>query len=338
MIAEADLTYEQMRDLEKTHRCGICGGSLTTAWGGAFGVKSYVLRCVKNISHTGITRHNRTEESYKNIIKKEFKLDSNSLMVMPESKMLQRIDMAKFPQELTPPEKKLLAQVAITYGFDPLMGEVTVYQSRPYVSIDGRYRKAQETGKLDGVNTRPATKQEREEWKIPEGDFFFCAEVFVKGAEHPFYGWGRVHQSETVGGKGFKPVEKNPQRMAEKRAEAQALRKAFHIPLPSVEDIGSPEDEPARPEVKTIVAEVIDVPGNGHPIVISEENHLPTDPTTIKTMGDFYQAVCHDFPVYKKIADILKDLGVSRQEDLTESPELLYLKIAELRLQPVPKK
>jgi hypothetical protein len=60
--------------------------------------------------------------------------------------------------------------------------------------------------------------------------------------QFPFVGWGRVFGSETTGGKGFKPVEKNPQRMAEKRAEAQALRKAFHINLPSWEDIGGPED------------------------------------------------------------------------------------------------
>jgi hypothetical protein len=195
MIAESDLTYQEMRDLEKTHRCGICNSLLTTAWGGSFGTNSYILRCSKDVTHTGITRHNKSSEMEINLIKKEFKLDSNSLMVMPEHKMLARIDMAKFPQELTLLEKKLLAKVAITYGFDPLMGEVSVYQGKPYVSIDGRYRKSQETGLLNGVNTRPATKQEREEWKIPDGDYFFCAEVFVKGADHPFIGWGRVHQS-----------------------------------------------------------------------------------------------------------------------------------------------
>jgi hypothetical protein len=146
--------------------------------------------------------------------------------------------MARFPKDLTLPEKKLLCEAAITYGFDPLMGEISIYQGRPFVSIDGRYRKAQETNQMDGVESRPTTKQEREDWQIPEGDFFFRSDVYVKGATHPFTGWGRVFKGETVGGKGFTPVEKNPQRMAEKRAEAQALRKAFHIPLPSIEDIG----------------------------------------------------------------------------------------------------
>ena len=168
-------------------------------------------------------------------------METTALMKMDEKAMIERISMAKFPQDLTVPEKKMLAQVAISYGFDPLMGEVMVYQGRPFVSIDGRYRMAQETNKLDGVESRPATKEEKETWQIPEGDYFFRAEVRVKGASNPFVGWGRVRKQETTGGKGFKPVETNPQRMAEKRAEVQALRKAFHIPLPSAEDIVSDE-------------------------------------------------------------------------------------------------
>ena len=167
-------------------------------------------------------------------------MDSKSLMVMDDNKMLERVNMAKFPKDLTANEKKLLVQAAITYGFDPLMGEMSIYQGRPFVSIDGRYRKAQETGRLDGVETRPATKQEKIEWEIPEGDYFFRCEVFVKGVSRPFVGWGRVRKSETHGD-AYLPTVNNPQRMAEKRAEAQALRKAFHIPLPSAEDIGTPE-------------------------------------------------------------------------------------------------
>lgn len=162
---------------------------------------------------------------------------------MDKEKMLARVNSAKFPQELTNDEKKVLVAAALTYGFDPLMNEISIYQGRPYVSIDGRYRKAQETGKLAGVESRPATEQEREAWQIPDGDYFFHAEVWVKGSPIPFIGWGRVFASETKGSAHL-PVVKNPQRMAEKRAEVQALRKAFSIPLPSFEEIGMPNDNP----------------------------------------------------------------------------------------------
>jgi len=238
MITESEMALDDMKRAEaEGYLCAEGQSRIYVAWGGAVGINSYILRC-GNINHTGVTRHDIKYEKRK---KEVFSMESKALQTMSETQMMERVNMARFPQDLTVADKKLLAQVAITYGFDPLMGEVSIYQGRPYVSIDGRYRKAQETGNLDGVESRPATKQEREDWQIPDGDYFFRGEVFVKGANHPFVAWGRVHHAETVGGKGFKPVEKNPQRMAEKRAEAQALRKAFHIPLPSIEDIGSPD-------------------------------------------------------------------------------------------------
>ena len=237
MITEKEMTKQDMRRVEANgYLCRECQSRLIVTWSSE--KNCFILRCSEDINHTGITRH---DIKFENKLRRYHSMESTELMRMGESQMLKRVEMAKFPQELTVADKKLLAQVAITYGFDPLMGEVSIYQGRPFVSIDGRYRKAQESGLLDGVETRPATEQERKDWQIPDGDYFFRAEVYVKGASHPFIGWGRVHKAETIGGKGFKPVEKNPQRMAEKRAEAQALRKAFHIPLPSVEDIGTPE-------------------------------------------------------------------------------------------------
>jgi hypothetical protein len=244
------------------------------------------------------------------------------------------------------------------------MGEVSIYQSRPYVSIDGRYRKAQETGQLDGVETRPANKQEREDWQIPEGDYFFRSEVYVRGASRPFVAWGRVHKAETIGGKGFKPVEKNPQRMAEKRAEAQALRKAFHIPLPSIEDIGSPDYdiESTVREVDTTTGEIPEakekeatkkpqqpapepVTSAGEPVEGETKAEIPAeveipasigkvkrpdrDPESVKTLADLFKACHNDFGMQPKI--VLKELGYSSQSDVSESPSECYQKIVELR-------
>lgn len=234
---EADMSHADMKEAVRNGKlCRQCQSGLTVAWGGNK-YDCWILRCGNNIEHTGITGH---DTAYENKIREAVSMDSTALMTMGEQAMMARVNLARFPQELTQQDKILLAQAAITYGFDPIMKEITIYQGQLFISIDGRYRKAQETGKLDGVDTRPATKQEREDWQIPDGDYFFRSEVFVKEASRPFVGWGRVRKAETLGGKGFKPVETNPQRMAEKRAEAQALRKAFHIPLPSIEEIGAP--------------------------------------------------------------------------------------------------
>lgn len=269
-------------------------------------------------------------------------MHSNDLIKMPEHKMLERINSAKFPQEMNAQEKRVLAIVAITYGFDPLMGEIMLYHGRPFVSIDGRYRKAQETGNLIGVKTYPASKQEKLDWEIPDGDYFFKSEVFVKGGGfNSFVGWGRVKASETAvqpGKEAYKPVQVNPQRMAEKRAEAQALRKAFHIPLPSIEEVGMVEEE-----VNQQPGEIIDVPKLAAPATPEEKTQAvkdindlwdtppakPTNPATppakvenvtqfdrskfmesIKTKIDAIHKIDMTFN-YSKITGWLKDNGIS---------------------------
>lgn len=264
MITEKELSYADMKAAENRGcLCVRCQSRLWLAWGGAFH-EGWILRC-SDLTHTGMTSHDIKQE----LLKREaFSMDSTALTIMSEEKMLERVGMSRFPQDLTKPEKLLLARAAVTYGFDPLMGEITLYQGKPFVSIDGRYRKAQETNRLDGVESRPATKEEREDWGIPDGDYFFRAEVYVKDSTRSFVGWGRVFASETVPGSNrqndttskYKPIQSNPQRMAEKRAETQALRKGFHIPLPGMEDIGLPDYHTDSNGVKlhTVTGELID--------------------------------------------------------------------------------
>ena len=135
-----------------------------------------------------------------------------------------------------------MCEVAISYGFDPIMQELMIYQGNPYVTINGRYRKAQETGQFDGMDSRPATESERKACNAKQGDFLYRCEVWRKDASHPFVGWGRVLEKEIekaiaqAKGHGRQedalPIVKDPDRQAEKRAEAMGLRKAFSMPFP----------------------------------------------------------------------------------------------------------
>lgn len=254
IATEKDTKFEQMRKIQDSFaRCADCGSRLVLVWGGAYGYDCHILICgSKDLNHVTYTTHDKKREAEIEQIRRDRKVDSKSLMTMDEASMIQRVQtaVAKWPQEMDARAIKLLAKVAITYGLDPLMSEVVLYQGRPFIGIDGRYRKAQETGRLMGVETRPATEEERKAWKIPEADYFFRSTVKAKPDKASdfvaeFIGWGRVRAAEmdtpASGKGGFRPLEVNPQRMAEKRAEAQALRKAFHIPLPSAEEIGSGE-------------------------------------------------------------------------------------------------
>lgn len=346
-LTEVQMSYEDMlQAVNQGYLCAECQSVLTVAWGGNIGLNEYILRCGRDVKHNGITRH---DKKYEQTLKERFSMDSTALMTLGETGMLQRIEMARFPQDLTKEDKRLLAQVAITYGFDPLMGEVTIYQGRPFVSIDGRYRKAQETGRLDGVESRPATKQEREDWQITEGDYFFRAEVYVIGASHSFLGWGRVHKAETIGGKGYKPIEKNPQRMAEKRAEAQALRKAFHIPLPSVEEIGSADYDidsmvkvvdlttgeiteqatksESAPASSESTAEAASQGSNtGAPKEVGGGGVLERDLSLLKTTTDLSKALHADFGLQPN--DSLKELNLKSWTGLAMSLQDAYRQVA----------
>jgi hypothetical protein len=306
-----DLTYDEMTAMTKSHVCGQCDGILSVAWSAE--KNGYILRC-KDITHDKIVSkyHQRKTDRQiqdERIWKEINKVDTVSLTKMDQNTMLARVSMAKFPQDLTPADKTLLAEVARTYGLDPLMNEVSIYQGRPYVSIDGRYRMAQDTNQLDGVETRPATKQERADWQIPEHDYFFRSEVFKKGSSRPFVGWGRVLISETEGGKGFKPIEKNPQRMAEKRAEAQALRKAFHIPLPSLEDIGYRDGH----VVDTSSGEILDVKATA----VEEKTQEKPSPTPETTPANV-----NPQPVENEVTEPLKLDAKGRIEGTPWTPKI----------------
>ncbi len=250
MIPEtADFTHEDMKRIvaDPRYKCGQCKGRLNVAWGGGHGIQSWILRCAKDIEHNTVERLRPSEEDRWSLrlLKGEAKLTENTsttLMAMTETAMIERVGRAKFVKDLTPVEAKRLALACITYGFDPLMHELTIYQGQPYVEVDGRYRKAQETGLLMGVESRPATKEERGMWEIATEDKFFRASVkkMVAGQVCEFIGWGRVTAQEIQSGNSYTPIVTNPMRMAEKRAEVQALRKGFSIPLPSAEYIGAP--------------------------------------------------------------------------------------------------
>ena len=232
-ITENEMSLETMKARLKSHVCGDCGSRLEIAWGGGQGYDGYILRC-GNITHNTITARIKKSElriEGEKIFRRLHGMDTTALMKMDKPTMLARIGQAKFPKDLTKTEQTLMCEVAISYGFDPIMQELMIYQGNPYVTINGRYRKAQETGQFDGMDSRPATESERKARNAKQGDFLYRCEVWRKDASHPFVGWGRVLEKETHGSEHL-PIVKDPDRQAEKRAESMGLRKAFSMPFP----------------------------------------------------------------------------------------------------------
>jgi len=243
-----EVPFEELRRLGRYHVCAECGAFLRLAWSNDR--DCYELICSRFEEHNGIRRFGRDPEidEIRNKLKgAPLPMETTALQKMNQTQMLARVNQARFPKDLTVADRGIMATVAIEYGLDPLFGELMIYQGRPYVTIDARRRKAQETERLDGINSRPATKEEKEARRVPDEDYLFLAQVWVKGAGHPFEGWGRVSQKEigamVAAAKSHNmkedalPIVKDPAAQAEKRAEALGLRRAFHIPLPSFEEI-----------------------------------------------------------------------------------------------------
>ncbi len=310
-------------------------------------------------------------------------MDSKALMTLDEKGMLARIEQAKFPQALSPMEKKLVAEIARGYGLDPIMNELSIYQGSPYPTVNAWYRKSQESGEFDGINSRPASKEERVARHAKEGDYLYQVEVWRKGCSHPFVGWGRVRAEETIGDKHL-PIVKDPDRMAEKRGEMQGMRKAFSIPMPprSFEEVSDAYSDGKAEEI--IEGEVTEVPKEhwcsehncafelkksrfglfyAHKLpggkwcnekkkeaapaaeVVSEttesvaetEPEAPPpatkkageksqrDPDTIKTINELLKACHEDWGMQP--ADVIKELGVSSQADISDTPAACYIQL-----------
>ena len=102
------------------------------------------------------------------------------------------------------------------------LGEIMLYQGKPYITIDGRIRIAHNSGLLNGIDPGPASSMERTRYIVKEGEHLWKCLVFKKGALRPFVGWGHVRLNDR------NPVSKtHPQEMAKKRAKYDALRLAF---------------------------------------------------------------------------------------------------------------
>lgn len=289
------MQYEQMHKMEGTHRCSVCHAPLVTIWAGT----EHRLECGAHLGHQGYERIKSLTEAWRageevgpaaDKLEKKYggkPMNSQALTKLGPQEMTKRVEMGKWPGQLTVADKELLVKVALAYGLDPLMGELVPYQGRIYVCITGRRRKAQETGELDGIQSRPGTEEERKARNLIVGDYLGYCQVWRKGASHPFEGY-RVVSGEAVerarrAAEGhnrdpyFLPLVNDPQGMSEKRAEGLALSRAFYIPLPSAEDIGT--EEVQVPTVRVVDVKIGEIAADGEkgePLPFESPPSVPT--------------------------------------------------------------
>jgi len=238
------MEYDEMKTMVKTHCCAQCSGALTIVWNGDAG--EHVLVCGIDHSHQGYTEigtfstqlargkaDERLGKGGQSEMEKQLAKTKHPLSTMP------KVDLGT-NKELS--EQQLIALNAwgVSLGLKPYLGHVCLYYGKPYTTVDGYYYRLAGNKTELRIGTRPLTKLEKEYYQIPAGSYAWLAEAWQNGVELPTTGLGVVTKEEFEG-KSEKNTEQwrapvvhaHPQRMAEKRAEWQLLRKL--VPLEEVE-------------------------------------------------------------------------------------------------------
>jgi hypothetical protein len=172
------------------------------------------------------------------------------------------------------------------------LGEIMLYQGKPYITIDGRIRIAHNSGLLNGIDPHPAANMERTRYQAKDGEHLWKCLVFKKGSLRPFVGWGHVRLGDR------NPVSKtHPQEMAKKRAKYDALRLAFP-PKEEITPLHEQYIQEAEDEAKTrasvsqlATGDYDDAPDDdtvlGEEVAVSGEvTAAPTDDDAPRNIGD----------------------------------------------------
>lgn len=146
-----------------------------------------------------------------------------------------------------PPEQREIAlAIAKRYELDLLLKHLVLVDGRPYVTRDGLLHVAHRSGQLDGIEVTDPELVKLE----GQGDFWRAkASVYRKDMSRPFVYQGRY--PARGGNQRFAPE------MAVKVAEVMALRRAFDVSAPVIEerwDIDVPERGPEPTITEQIAA------------------------------------------------------------------------------------
>lgn len=145
--------------------------------------------------------------------------------------------------KLAEPQRELAVNIATRYELDLLLKHLVMIEGRAYITRDGLLHVAHRSGVLDGIEVTPPTLDE-------DGKFWrSTCSVFRKDMGRPFTYPGRY--PATGGNAKYAPE------MAVKVGEVAALRRAFDVSAPTVEERWDDDSPPAEPPKKTSLAEKV---------------------------------------------------------------------------------
>lgn len=222
MIKSNDNEY--LERICQSHVCPEHGHKLCVAWHA--GENAYVIRCGEGHFPEEVTRELTPIEEHK-----AGKREAHE----PLTSLLPRADLAT-GELLAPEVVRAIMFYAYKYSLDPYRGHVVMMYGKPYITIDGYLYHANQLEIPYRLTSRPLTEEERKTYRITnENNHAWLAEVeLLEGGL--FTGLGVVTMDEMTAKSTKKPdqlrspvVAAHPWQLAQKRAEWQAMRRAFPI-------------------------------------------------------------------------------------------------------------
>jgi len=245
------MEFKDLEAMTETHECTQCGAPLVVVH--ADGAEAWILKCGQDKTHTGIKKREATTTAIARG-KADKRLGSGAQKSLEKTYEQSGLDFSLAAKKdvgsgdvITVPAFTGLVKWARLVGLNAYLGHVCLYYGEPYVTIDGFYYLL-ETRKTEiHVGTKPLNSEAKVLYGIPESAYAWLAEAWLGTTKLPESGLGIITQEE-IDAPSKRDPEKfrapiahdKPQRMAEKRAEWQLLRKI--VPLHSNEPAPAGEE------------------------------------------------------------------------------------------------
>ena len=240
-----ETTFEDIKRMTQTHLCAQCEGALVIIWNQL--IDDYELVCGRDHQHQGYQailsgRQAIARGQGDKVLGKGGQKDMES-QIAKRPGLINRLpshDIATH-QTLSPATIEQLVIFGAQVGLSAVLGHCVIYFGRPYVTIDGYYYLLNKRTPDVKIGCRPCTTEERKALAAADDDIWWIAEAWEGDTKLPTAGYGLVtaneqtEMSEKHPGEFRAPVvHSHPQRMAEKRAEWQLLRKIVPLDIEEV--------------------------------------------------------------------------------------------------------
>ncbi|MBU2177757.1 MAG: hypothetical protein KJ556_21905 [Gammaproteobacteria bacterium] len=238
--------YDQLKEMAGTHVCAEDNGHLVVAW--HKDKSQYYLKCgicgeTKDITRVmSLTEQLKTGEELpepvKSNVEKSIRRRAEKLPQAPQAETFTGIPATDLGtgELLSMQQFQMIVVYARKYDLDPLRSHVVLMYGKPYVTLDGYLFHAHQVNIPYQLRSRPLDEDERITYQIPGGAHAWVCEIIKGAGDRSFIGLGIVTQEEmTETSKRDKTklaspvVARHPWQLAQKRAEWQALRRAFPI-------------------------------------------------------------------------------------------------------------